>query len=132
MAAKEWDLIGWDYQEYTHLFPLELSDTLIQEFVKQKWGWKRKARLLLDIQKKYTEAHTLERTLVALCGRVQKQMTPAEKLRRGLRHYYIALTHEQLEKACNRFNVSYTSFMSANDVDGMIESLIDETSVLTE
>ena len=132
MTVMEQDLTGWDYQQYVHLFPLEVSDALVQAFVNQKWGWKRKARLLLDIQKKYADAHTLESTLVTLCGKVHTRMTPAEKLRRGLRQYYTTLTDEQLEKACTRFNVSYNSFMRANDVEGMIESLIDEAIILAE
>lgn len=115
------DVDSFVYAEYSEFVPAELKTELSTAFETKRYGWKSRARMLMRISEYTDHIKALTENLSFERGpRGPRKIEPRD----GLRAYFMSLTDEQLQRACNIYSVSYTSFSS--DKSNMIEALVDE------
>lgn len=115
------DVDSFVYGEFSQYVPEALKKELAEAFETKRYGWKSRARMLMKIDELTNHIATLTENLSFERGpRGPRKVDPRD----GLRAYLMSRTEEQLQKVCEIYSVSYTSFNS--DKANLIEALCDE------
>jgi hypothetical protein len=121
----------FSYQKYASIVPNEVHLKLHRIFTEGVYGWKRKAKIILRLDKAHKWVHEIEQELIDACeaprgGRPMRSQ--GEITRASLIRFLRSRPDEALKALCDRHSVSYTSFMKGlhPDPDGLCEALADE------
>jgi hypothetical protein len=122
-------LNSFTYEEYLPIIPEEVQTKLERIFTQGVYGWKRKAKIILRLQKAHKWVVDVEQELIDACEKpkgVRLARSQTEITRGSLIRFLRSRNPQELERLCDRHNVSYSSFSRHNDFDGLYEALSDE------
>jgi hypothetical protein len=122
-------LNSFTYEEYVPIIPGEVQTKLERIFTQGIYGWKRKAKIILRLQKAHKWVSDVEQELIDACEapRGSRPTRSQTEITRGsLIRFLRSRTPQELERLCDRHNVSHSSFMRHNDHEGLYEALADE------
>lgn len=125
-TPKNTKLDEFNYLDYENYFPQEHEKFLTDMLSTRAYGWKSRARVLMDIGRVSHQLEGLHADLIARCNGSRKSYTRLIEPRDGLRAFLTSLDDEKLGRVCYEQSVDYNSFMKSNDRIGLVEAIIDE------